>query len=73
MLTLRDIKGPSLAVHVVASYAFTLIVIVFVYFNWKKMVELRHAWFQSTLIQRVPRKYQSDEGTRSIPEPVQVP
>ena len=43
MLTLRDIKGPILYVHVIASYFFTLTVIFFVYFNWKKMVELRHA------------------------------
>ena len=84
MLTLRDVKGPILFTHVAVTYVLTFIVIAFVYYHWKKMVELRHTWFRSPeymqsfyartlLIQKVPKKYQSDEGIRSILETVQVP
>ncbi|THH04318.1 hypothetical protein EW145_g5613 [Phellinidium pouzarii] len=84
MLTLRDLTGTILFVHVAASYIFTFLVMFFVWINWKKMVELRLAWFRSPeyiqsfyartlMIQKVPKKYHSDEGIRSILESVQVP
>ncbi|KAI5117067.1 hypothetical protein M0805_008813 [Coniferiporia weirii] len=84
MLTIRDLSGSVLFVHVAASYVMTFLVMFFVWINWKKMVELRMTWFRSPeymqsfyartlLIQKVPKKYQSDEGIRSILESVQVP
>lgn len=84
MLTLRDLEGSILFTHVAVTYILTAVILAFVWYNWKKMVELRHAWFRSPeylesfyartlLIQKVPKKYQSDEGIRSILESVQVP
>lgn len=84
MLTIRDLSGSVLFVHVAASYVFTFLILFFVWVNWKHMIRLRLAWFRSPeyqqsfyartlMIQRVPKKYQSDEGIRSILETVQVP
>ena len=84
MLTLRDVEGGFLFAHVAATYVFTGLVIGFVWFNWKKMLELRYAWFRSPeymqsfyartlMVQKVPKKYQSDEGILSILESVQIP
>lgn len=84
MLTLRNLSGSILFVHVAASYIFTFLVIFFVWVNWKRMLELRVKWFRSPeyqqsfyartlMIQKVPKKSQTDEGIRSILESVQVP
>ena len=84
MLTLRDLTGPILFVHVATSYIFTFIIMFFVWVNWKRMVELRLKWFRSPeymqsfyartlMVQKVPKKFQSDEGIRGILESVQVP
>lgn len=84
MLTLRDLTGNILFAHIAATYVFTFLVMGFVWYNWKQMVVLRHAWFRSPeymesfyartlMILRVPKKYQADEGIRSILETVQVP
>lgn len=84
MLTIRNVQGNILAVHVAMSYVVTALVMFFVYINWVQMVRLRHAWFRSpeyaksfyarTLaVMQVPKKLQSDEGIRAIFESVQVP
>lgn len=84
MLTLRDLTGPVLFVHVAATYIFTFIILALCWINWKRMIELRLTWFRSPeyinsfyartlMIQKVPKKYQTDEGIRSILETVQVP
>lgn len=84
MLTIRDVSGNIIFVHVAASYLFTFLVIGFVWYNWKQMVKLRLQWFRSPeyiqsfyartlMVLRVPKKHQSDEGIRSILESVQVP
>ncbi|KAL5521409.1 hypothetical protein ACEPAG_9335 [Sanghuangporus baumii] len=84
MLTLRNLSGSVLYVHVAASYVFTFLVMFFVWVNWKRMLALRLKWFRSPeyiqsfyartlMIQKVPKKYQSDEGIRSVLESMQVP
>ncbi|KAH8115320.1 hypothetical protein DFH11DRAFT_1877085 [Phellopilus nigrolimitatus] len=84
MLTLRDVSGSVLFVHVAATYVFTFLVLFFVWVNWRRMVQLRRAWFRSPeymesfyartlMVLKVPRKYHSDEGIRGILESVQVP
>ncbi|OCB91034.1 DUF221-domain-containing protein [Sanghuangporus baumii] len=84
MLTLRNLSGSILFVHVASSYVFTFLVMFFVWVNWKRMLALRLKWFRSPeymqsfyartlMIQKVPKKYQSDEGIRSILESMQVP
>lgn len=84
MLTIRDVKGSLLFVHVAVSYAISALVMFFVWRNWKEMLRLRQAWFRSpeymksfyarTLaVTHVPKKFQSDEGIRAIFESVQVP
>ena len=84
MLTIRDVHGNVLFIHVAATYVFTFIVIAFVWFNWRKVVQLRNDWFRSPeyvqsfyartlMVNSVAKKYQSDEGLRVIFESVQVP
>ena len=84
MLTIRDVSGNLLFVHVAMSYVICGVVIVFVWFNWRKVVQLRTQWFRSPeyvqsfyartlMVNSVPKKYQSDEGIRAIFESVQVP
>lgn len=84
MLTIRDVGGNFLFVHVAVTYLIAFLVMFFVYMNWRAMVRLRHTWFRSpeyaqsfyarTLtVLHVPRKFQSDEGIRAVFESVQVP
>lgn len=83
-LTIRDVGGNLLYIHVAVSYAITLIIIFFVNSYWKAMLRLRHTWFRSpeylesfyarTLtIFNVPKRNQSDEGLKAIFNSVQVP
>ncbi|KAF8839103.1 DUF221-domain-containing protein [Paxillus ammoniavirescens] len=84
MLTIRDVQGSFLFAHVAVTYAISILVMFFVWQNWKEMLRLRQQWFRSpeymqsfyarTLaVTHVPRKHQSDEGIRAIFESVQVP
>ncbi|EEB95130.1 hypothetical protein MPER_05949, partial [Moniliophthora perniciosa FA553] len=84
MLTIRDLGGELLYIHVAVTYLITFLIIGIVYIHWKKMVALRLAWFRSpeylqsfyarTLaIREVPKKFQSDEGLRQIFESTKVP
>jgi len=84
ILTIRDVGGVLLYVHVAVTYIITLIVIAFVNHHWKEMVRLRHTWFRSpeylesfyarTLtIFNVPKQNQSDEGLRAILDSVHAP
>ncbi|KAF8653297.1 hypothetical protein AX16_003998 [Volvariella volvacea WC 439] len=84
ILTIRDVGGDILYVHVAVTYLITLLIIGFVYVHWKEMLRLRREWFRSpeylqsfyarTLaIMHVPKKYQSDEGLKAIFESVKVP
>ena len=84
MLTIRDVSNKLLFIHVAVSYLICFIVIAFIWFNWRKVVELRNQWFRSPeyvqsfyartlMVNTVPKKYQSDEGIRAIFEGLQVP
>ncbi|KAK7045521.1 hypothetical protein VNI00_007353 [Paramarasmius palmivorus] len=84
MLTIRDVGGDLLYVHVAVTYLITLGIVGIVWIHWKKMLQLRMAWFRSpeymqsfyarTLsIREVPKKYQSDDGLRQIFESTKVP
>ncbi|KAJ3570291.1 hypothetical protein NP233_g4499 [Leucocoprinus birnbaumii] len=84
MLTIRDVSGSFLYAHVVVTYLVTFLIIFCVHVHWKKMVELRHAWFRSpeylksfyarTLqVTSVPKKYQTDEGIKAIFDGLGVP
>jgi calcium permeable stress-gated cation channel len=84
ILTIRNVTGKWLFVHVGVTYLITILIIVFVNYHWKEMVRLRQQWFRSpehmqsfyarTLaVTAVPKKYQSDEGIREIFQSVQVP
>jgi calcium permeable stress-gated cation channel len=84
MLTIRDVAGSWLFIHVAASYAITLLVCIFVHYHWKAVLQLRYDWFRSPeyiqafyartlLIRRVPKKYHTDEGLREVFEGLQIP
>ncbi|EMD32930.1 hypothetical protein CERSUDRAFT_118360 [Gelatoporia subvermispora B] len=84
MLTIRDVKGQLLYIHVVATYAISAAVMAFTWWNWQAVIRLRRAWFRSPeyvqsfyartlMVTEVPRKLQSDEGLRAIFESLQMP
>ncbi|EJD08059.1 DUF221-domain-containing protein [Fomitiporia mediterranea MF3/22] len=83
-LTIRDVRGRVLFIHVGASYVFTICIMFAVWYNWKCMLEIRRSWFMSPeytqsfyartlMIRNVPRKYQSDEGLRIVLNAMQMP
>ncbi|KAF8316081.1 DUF221-domain-containing protein [Clavulina sp. PMI_390] len=84
MLTVQDVKGDYLFVHVAATYLCTFAVMGFCWWHWRAVVQLRHQWFRSDeytksfyartlMVQHVPRKMQSDEGLQSLFEQLRVP
>jgi calcium permeable stress-gated cation channel len=84
VLTIRDVGGNLLWVHVGMVYVITGVVIVVVWFHWTAMVRLRAKFFRSPeyidsfyartlIVTRVPKKLQSDEGIRAVFNSVQVP
>lgn len=84
MLTIRDVSGNLLFVHVTVSYLITALIIALVHINWAQVVRLRREWYRSpeylqsfyarTLtVRHVPKKYQSDMGIKDIFESVHVP
>lgn len=84
MLTIRDVSGNILFVHVAVTYLITFLVCGMIYLHWKQMIRLRAQWFRSpeylesfyarTLaILHVPKEYKSDQGIRQIFESTRVP
>ncbi|KAL4071291.1 hypothetical protein V8B97DRAFT_2044343 [Scleroderma yunnanense] len=84
MLTIRDVQGSYLFVHVAVTYLITTLVMVFIWQNWKVVLRLRQEWYRSpeymqsfyarTLaLMHVPKKYQSDEGIRAIFDSAHAP
>ncbi|CAL1711425.1 unnamed protein product [Somion occarium] len=84
MLTIRDVQGNRLFVHVAVSYVITFLVMGFVWMNWRAVIILRRSWFRSPeyiqsfyartlMLNDVPKKYQSDEGIRAIFNSVNAP
>lgn len=83
-MSIRDVRGTMLYAHVGLSYFVTFIVILFVNFHWKKVLELRTQWFHSTeylhsfyartlCITQVHPRYQSDQGINNILASVSMP
>jgi hypothetical protein len=75
MLTIRNVGQNWLILPVIGSYVITFLVIGFVYVHWGAMVRLRKQWYRSPeylqhfyartlMCTHVPKKFQSDEGTR---------
>ncbi|KAF8526059.1 DUF221-domain-containing protein [Hysterangium stoloniferum] len=84
MLTIRDVRGRRLFVHIGAEYLITGLVMFFVHINWRAVLRLRHAYFRSpeytesfyartVLVQRVPKQMQSDDGLKSLFASLNVP
>jgi hypothetical protein len=84
MLTIRDVKGNTLYIHVAVSYLITILVIGFVYIHGRAMVKLRNQWFKSpeyigsfysrTLsITNVPKRHQTDGGLNVILQTMPYP
>ncbi|KAF8435022.1 hypothetical protein L210DRAFT_937871 [Boletus edulis BED1] len=84
ILTIRDVQGSYLFVHVAVSYLISGLVMYFIWRNWTHMLRLRQEWFRSPeylesfyartlIVTGVPKRYQSDEGIRAIFESIQVP
>ncbi|KZV92781.1 DUF221-domain-containing protein [Exidia glandulosa HHB12029] len=84
ILTIRDVGGNLLYIHVAATYVVTGMVFGFVWWHWKAMVRLRNQWFESDeyqksfyartlMIMDVPRKMQTDEGLQSLLLSLQMP
>lgn len=84
ILTIRDVSGWRLWIHVAVTYVVTLIVLGFVWYHWREVVRLRREWFRSPeyihsfyartlMVTKVPKKMQTDEGIRAIFQTIQVP
>lgn len=84
ILTIRDVQGSYLFAHVAVSYMISGLVMYFIWRNWIRILRLRQEWFRSPeylesfyartlIVTDVPRRYQSDQGIRTIFESVQVP
>ncbi|KAG8907252.1 hypothetical protein FRB99_004946 [Tulasnella sp. 403] len=83
-LTIQNISGWRLFVHVAMSYIIAFLVMGFSWWHWKHMLRLRHAWFRSEeynksfhartlMILHVPKKIQSDDGLRALLQSIQMP
>ncbi|KAJ7496910.1 hypothetical protein FB451DRAFT_1209236 [Mycena latifolia] len=84
MMTIRDVSGNVLFVHVAVTYLITFLIMFCVYVHWAQMVKLRRAWFRSpeylgafyarTLtVLHVPKSNQSDAGIKQIFDSLRVP
>lgn len=84
MLTIRDVSGNLLFVHVAATYGICGLVMGFVWYHWKVVIRLRAQWFRSPeytqsfyartlMVNDVPRQFQTDEGIKAIFEATQAP
>ncbi|KAJ7099573.1 hypothetical protein B0H15DRAFT_937019 [Mycena belliarum] len=84
MMTIRDVSGNVLFVHVAVTYLITFLIMFCVYVHWVQMVKLRKAWFRSpeylgafyarTLtILHVPKSIQSDGGIKNLFDSLGVP
>lgn len=77
MLTIANLGGKVLYVHLGMSYIITGVLCYWIWFYWRKMLNLRQAWFMSARYQRtiqsrslmitnIKKEYQSDEGLRNL-------
>lgn len=83
-LTIANVKGNLLYAHVAMSYVICFITFWFIWVNYKKVVELKHAYFRSKeytnslharsiMITGVQRQYQTDEGLQNMLASLGVP
>jgi hypothetical protein len=77
ILTIRDVGGNYLLVHVGMVYIITAVVIVVIWSNLSEMLRLRAQFFRSLessdavlIVMHVPEKFQSDEDIRTLLESV---
>ncbi|KAF8342679.1 uncharacterized protein EI90DRAFT_2964439 [Cantharellus anzutake] len=84
MMTVQDVRGDLLFVHVAVMYIITIIVLGFAWYHWKAIIRLRHQWFRSDeykksfyartlMVLKVPKKLQSDAGLQSLFDSLRVP
>lgn len=84
MMTVGNVTGNILFVHVGVTYLITFLIMFLIYVNWVEMIKLRRAWFRSpeylgafyarTLtVLHVPKSHQSDGGIKDIFDSVRVP
>lgn len=76
-ITPLNVTGPALWSHVVASYVIDLVVMLFLWLNYRTIAKLKRSYFQNKEYQQslharsiwltdIPRKDQSDEGILRI-------
>ncbi|KAI0079228.1 DUF221-domain-containing protein [Panus rudis PR-1116 ss-1] len=84
MLTIRDLRGKTIFVHIAGTYVVSFIAMAFIWWNWREVLRLRKDWFRSPeyvqsfyartlMIMDIPKRYQSDEGIRAIFDSVNAP
>jgi hypothetical protein len=84
ILTVQGVTGTFLYAHIVLVYVVTFLVFGFVWYNWRKMLELRLTWFRSDeynksfyartlMILNVPKQDQSDPKLTALFQSLQIP
>ncbi|KAH7102259.1 DUF221-domain-containing protein [Auriculariales sp. MPI-PUGE-AT-0066] len=84
ILTIRDVNGRYLYIHIAAVYVVTFMVFGAVWYHWRAMVRLRTQWFESDEYQKsfyartlmitdVPKKLHSDQGLTQLLQQLQIP
>ncbi|KAA8906920.1 hypothetical protein TRICI_005039 [Trichomonascus ciferrii] len=77
LMTPSSLTGMPLAAHIVMAWVIDGIVLTFLYFNFKKVVEIRRSAFMSReyqnalfmrtlLVTEIPRKYLSESGVTNL-------
>ncbi|WFD06185.1 hypothetical protein MVES1_001527 [Malassezia vespertilionis] len=83
-VTINDVDGSLLWAHVALSYLATLVALAFVYLYYKKVIQLRQAFFASPayesnyysralMITEVPKAYQVDESFTQALNSLSIP
>lgn len=83
-LTISNVRGTFLWAHVAMSYLICFLAFWFIWFNYKRVVDLKHAYFRSKeyqnslharslMITGVQRQYQTDEGLQGLLAGLNIP
>ncbi|CAD6896656.1 unnamed protein product [Tilletia controversa] len=83
-ISMTRVSGTYIWAHVAMSYLGSLLAIGFIYFNYKRMLVLRHAWFRSPqyqsqfhsrtlMITGVKKQMQSDEALSGVLSSIGMP
>ncbi|KAA1133062.1 hypothetical protein PGTUg99_006087 [Puccinia graminis f. sp. tritici] len=84
MVSISNVRGSWLYVHVVYGYLVTFIVLYVIYVNYKTVVRLRWEWFRSPeyqnsiysrsiMMTHVGSKHMSDSGLQNLLSQLQIP